>query len=219
VYSGFIPLFVLTALLRPTAIENGDGASRAFGRYLADLQRTQSWTTENIEIDAALPKLHQHGRLRAIRRIGAEGNPDFEVLELSGDRTVRQQVIERYLNAQVTASRIPAASVAITPANYEFRYKGAAQAGDITTYVFQIKPRKKRIGMISGELWLDGETGAAVRQSGKLVKSPSLFVKSIGFTREAVISEGEARMFLTHLSVDTRLVGLADLTVTESPVR
>jgi hypothetical protein len=219
VYSGLVPLFVLAAILRPTVIENADGASRAFGRYLADIQHSHSWSAETIEIDAALPRLHQHGSLRAIRRIGADGNPDYEVLELAGDRTVRQQVIERYLNAQVTASEIPSASVAITPANYEFRYKGAARAGDITTFVFQIKPRKKRVGMISGELWLDGETGAAVRQSGKLVKSPSLFVKSVGITRETVISDGVAQMLLTHLSVDTRLVGLANLTVTESPLR
>ena len=107
----------------------------------------------------------------------------------------------------------------MTPANYQFRYQGAVRAGDTVAYVFRIQPRKKRIGLISGELWLDAETGAAVRQSGRLVKSPSLFVKSIGIVRETVLSQGVAQMLLTHLSVNTRLVGLADLTVTECPLR
>jgi hypothetical protein len=220
--NGFLPLIVLAALLRPTVAaepEDTDGASRAFARYVASVQHTASWSPETIEIEASLPKLKKRGHLRAIRRLNPSGNADYQVLEIAGDRTVRQQVIERYLTAQMTAAEIPAASVAMTPANYEFHYKGAVRIADTVAYIFQIKPHKKRIGLISGELWLDAETGAAIRQQGRLVKSPSLFVKSIGIDREIVLSSGVAQKFLTHLSVDTRLVGLADLTVTESPLR
>ena len=220
-FNGLIPVIVLTSLLRPTVAEGApdtDGASLAFARYVANVQHAVSWSPETIEIDAFLPKLEKRGHLRAIRRLNSAGNADYQVLEIAGDRTVRQQVIERYLTAQMTAAELPA-SIAMTPANYEFRYQGAVRAGDTVAYVFQIKPRKKRIGLISGELWLDAETGAAVRQSGRLVKSPSLFVKSIGIIRETVLSGGVAQKLLTHLSVDTRLVGLADLTVTESPLR
>ena len=221
-FSGLIPVIVLTSLLRPTVAEgppDTDGASLAFARYVANVQHAASWSPETIQIDAFLPKLQKRGHLRAIRRLNSAGNADYQVLEIAGDRTVRQQVIERYLTAQMTAAELPAASIAMTPANYRFRYQGAVRAGDTVAYVFQIKPRKKRIGLIRGELWLDAETGAAVRQSGRLVKSPSLFVKSIGIIRETVLSGGVAQKLLTHLSVDTRLVGLADLTVTESPLR
>jgi hypothetical protein len=218
-----VPLIVLAALLRPvvaeSVTEDTGGASRAFARYLARVQHADSWSPENIEIDASLPKLKKQGRLRAIRRITAAGDADYQVLETTGDRTVRQQVIARYLSAQVTAAEIPASSVAITPANYEFRYKGVVTLGEAVAYAFQIKPHKKRVGLMNGELWLDGETGAAIRQSGYLVKSPSLFVKRVNVTRETVLSEGVAQMLTTHLSVDTRFVGLADLTVTESPLR
>ena len=221
-FNSLLPLIVLAALLRPAVAEEPediDGASRAFARYVANVQHAGSWSPETIDIEASLPKLQKRGHLRAIRRLNQAGNADYQVLEIAGDRTVRQQVIERYLTAQVTASEIPAASVAMTPENYQFRYQGMVHDGDVVAYVFQIKPRKKRIGLISGELWLDADTGAAVRQSGRLVKSPSLFVKSVGITRETVLSEGVAQRLLTHLSVDTRLVGLANLTVTESPLR
>jgi hypothetical protein len=222
-FNAAVPLIFLAALMRPSVTEMPTGdtgsASRAFALYLARAQHTDSWSPETIEIEASLPKLKKQGHLRAIRRISAAGDADYQVLESVGDRTVRQQVIARYLSAQMTAAEIPASSVAITPANYEFRYKGAVMRGEALVYAFQIKPRKKRIGLMNGELWLDGETGAAVRQSGYLVKSPSLFVKRVDITRETVMSEGVAQMQTTHLSVDTRFVGLADLTVTESPLR
>jgi hypothetical protein len=219
VFNATLPLLILAALLRPAVAEDDQGASRAFARYLAGVQYVHSWSPETIEIEATLPKLRKHGRLRAIRRITAAGDTDYQVLEADGDRTVRQQVIARYLSAQMTAAEMPASSVAINLENYEFRYKGMVKLANTVAYIFQIKPHKKRQGLMNGELWLEGETGTAVRQSGYLVKSPSLFVKHVGFTREMVWNEGVAQMLLTHLSVDTRLVGLADLSVTESPLR
>jgi hypothetical protein len=219
VLNRLLPLLAVAALMHAAAEPDTDGASRAFARYLAGGEHAGAWSPETIDIEASLPKLQKQGRLRAIRRVDSRGKADYQVLESGGDRMVRQQVIERYLTAQMTAAEIPAASVAITPANYEFRYRGVGQFDGADAYVFQIKPRKKRTGLMSGELWLDAETGLPVRQTGRLVKSPSLFVKSVGILRETVLRGGVVQRLLTHLSVDTRLVGLADLTVTESPLR
>jgi hypothetical protein len=156
------------------------------------------------------------GRLRAIRRL-LLGKPDYQVLEFEGDKTVRQQVILRYLSAQMQAALIPASSVAITPANYSFNYKGPVEIAGALAYSFSINPRKKREGLIKGELWLDGETGAVVRQSGYLVKNPSIFVKRVTLTRETGIHDGLADERITHLSVNTRLVGRAEPTIHERP--
>jgi hypothetical protein len=171
---------------------------------------------EAIEIDASLPKMKTRGSLRANRRL-LRGTPEYQVLELEGDKTARQQVILRYLSAQMQAALIPASSVAITPANYRFSYKGAVEIAGALAYFFTIKPRKKREGLIKGELWLDGETGAVVRQSGYLVKNPSIFVKWVTPTRETGMHDGLAEERITHLSVDTRLVGRAELTIHERP--
>jgi hypothetical protein len=221
--TALLPVIFLAAFLRPTApapiVEYTEAASQAFARYIAGLQRPGNWSVETIEIEAALPKLKKQGRLRAIRRMSPAGDAEYEVLESAGDQTVRREVIARYLSAQTAAEGIPASAVAMSPANYDFRYKGVGRIGEIVAYVFHIKPRKKRQGLIDGELWLDGETGAAIHQSGYLVKSPSIFVKRVSMTRETVLDGGIAQMRLTHLSVDTRLVGLADMTVTERPWR
>jgi hypothetical protein len=176
-----------------------------------------SWALETVEIDAVLPKLEKRGRLRAIRRLLTPGEPEYQVLEIAGDQTVRQQVIARYLTADVRAAEMPAESVAVTPANYQFHYVGLRTVDQKALYVFQISPRKKREGLIKGELWLDGETGAAVRESGYLVKQPSLFIKRVEITRETTLRGGLVEERVTHLSVNTRLVGPAELTIQERP--
>ncbi len=197
-------------------VDSTGGAAAAFARYIVGLERESPWGLETVEIDASLPKLNKQGRLSAVRRL-LRGRPEYQVLEVAGDETVRQQLIVRYLSAQVRAAAIPASSVAITLANYKFRYTGAVQTGGTTAYVFLITPRQKREGLIKGALWLDGETGAAVRQSGYLVEKPSIFVKRIDVTRETALRDGMAELRVTHLSVETRLVGRAQLVIHERP--
>jgi len=225
-YRSAFPLLVIALALLPASrvqaadkpIADSTGhAAIAFARYTAGLEQERRWSLETIEIDASLPKLEKQGRLRAIRRLLPRGRPEYQVLEIAGDQTVRQQVIVRYLSAEARVAAIPASSVAITLANYKFRYKGAVKTGGTIAYAFLITPRKNREGLIKGELWLDGETGAVVRQSGYSVKKPSIFVKRVFVTRETALRDGSAEMRVTHLSVDTRLVGRAELIIHERP--
>jgi hypothetical protein len=198
-------------------VESTEGASLAFARYTANLEQAAPWRSETIDIEASLPKLKKAGRLRAIRHLLPFGKPEYQVLEIAGDQTVKQQVIVRYLNADVQAAAIPASTVAITPENYRFQYKGELKTGTADAYVFSITPRKKREGLIKGELWIDSETGAVLRQSGYLVKKSSIFVKRIDVTREMDVHDGVTEMRVTHLTVDTRLAGRAELTIREYP--
>jgi hypothetical protein len=223
--SALLPLIIMLAMLAPgrvraaeaPAVVSLDPAAMAFARYLASQAQAAPWSVESIVIDASLPQSRKQGRLRAIRHLLPLGKPEYQVLEIEGDATVRRQVIARYLSAQIEAQAIPAASIAITPANYKFTYKGPVNAAGGVAYAFLIKPRKKLPGLIKGELWLDGETGAVVRQSGYLVKNPSIFVRRINVTRETLIRAGFADELTTYLSVDTRLVGRAELTIHEHP--
>ncbi len=210
-----VPLGILAAEL-PTG-DTVASASRAFALYTASHEQTSAWDLETVEIDASLPKLEKQGRLRAIRRLLPFGHPQYQVLGYEGDPTVKQQVIVRYLSADAQASLVSDSSAAITPANYKFRYKGPAEMLGHTTYVFQITPRRKRQGLIKGELWLDAETGTAVRQSGYLVKRPSWFLKHVAITRETILRNGVAVERVTHLSVDARFFGRAELVIEESP--
>jgi hypothetical protein len=220
------PAFIVVMLLvRPAVTQAADaalvestaGASRAFARYITSLELSRPWDSETVEIDASLPKLEKQGRLRAIRRLDRFGEPEYQVLEAGGDAMVRRQVIARYISAEKTAFAMTGASVAVSPVNYEFRFRGIVQNGAVSAYVFQIKPRKKRDGLIRGELWLDEESGAAVRLSGYLVKNSSIFVKRVSLIRETSLEDGIAATRLTHLSVETRLAGPAELIIQERP--
>jgi hypothetical protein len=223
--SASVPRVIVLAILLVSTVRAADvpivgstaEAGRAFARYTFGLEQASSWNLETVEIDASLPKLKKQGRLSAIRRLLPLGRPEYQVLEIAGDQTVRQQVIFRYLSAEVRGAAIPASAIAITLANYRFRYKGCVKTGKTVAYAFLIAPRKKREGLIKGELWLDGETGAVVRQSGYLVKKPSILVKRVDITRETTLQDGIAAMRVTYLSVDTRLVGRAELTIHERP--
>ncbi len=212
----FLVVLQVQAADEPIVDSTGQ-AAMAFARYTASLERQNPWSLETVEIDASLPKLEKQGRLRAIRRLSPFGRPEYQVLEIAGDQTVRQHVIVRYLSEEARVATIPASSVAINLANYKFRYKRAVKTGGTVAYVFLITPRKKRQGLIKGELWLDGQTGAVVRQSGYLIKKPSIFVKRVDVTRETALRDGVAELRVTHLSVDTRLVGRAELIIRERP--
>jgi hypothetical protein len=187
------------------------------GRYFAGLEGNQPWGSESVEIEAFLPKLKEHGRLRAIRRLLPFGKPQYQVFELDGSRTVKQQVIARYLSAEIEAAGMNASAVALTPANYQFHYVGTVGSEGSLAYVFQIAPRRKREGLIQGVLWIDAQSATAVRVSGYLVKKPSIFVKRVDVTRETSLRDGIAESRVTHLALDTRLVGRAELTIHERP--
>jgi hypothetical protein len=193
------------------------GPEAALERYMAAGGQAP-WATESIEIQAALPKLEKTGRLLAIRHLEPTSESRYEVVQLVGDPTVKEQVIMRYLQVQQRAAEIPVASVAIASANYKFAYKRAVDDGERQAYVFQITPRHKREGLIKGELWLDERTGVPIRQSGRLVKSPSIFIKRVAIIQENTAREGIIESRLTHITIETRLVGRAELVIEERPL-
>jgi hypothetical protein len=222
--SSVLPLLALTGTFpqRMPAQDNiivtsSPPAAMALERFIAEQPGHSRTPVETIEIEASLPKLNKNGRLRAIRRTLSAHQPEYQVLELSGDSMVNHELIARYLSADKRATELGSASSAITPANYKFRYVGSVQLHDDQTYVFRIIPRKKKQGLINGILWLDGDTGIAVRLSGYLVKNPSIFLKRVNVTRESYLRDGIVEARITHLLLDTRLVGSARLVVVERP--
>ena len=189
----------------------------ALERFIANQPPPSRTSIETIEVNASLPKLNKSGRLRAIRRALSAHQLEYEVLELSGDSMVNHELIARYLSADKRAMELGTASSAITPANYKSRYVGSVQLHDDQTYMFRIIPHKKKQGLINGILWLDGDTGIAVRLSGYLVKNPSIFLRRVNATRENYLRDGIVEARITHLRLDTRFVGSARLVVVERP--
>ena len=222
VRSVIFPVMLLVAPRASLAVENtaadvSSPATAVLQRFIASQGEAHGWPVETIEIQASLPKLKKTGRLVAIRSLFRAGQPDYKVLESAGDPTVKRQVIVRYLSADQKTNQAPPSSVALIPSNYKIRYAGPLWLRDRLAYVFRVIPRKKRVGLINGVLWLDAESGIAIRESGYLAKSPSVFVKRINLTRENEVRNGKVSQRITHVQVETRLVGRAQLLIVERP--
>jgi len=189
--------------------------------YLAVSRSQQSrlqGASMEVDIEAELPKLHKRGRLHALRRISALGRITYELLRFEGDRSIKNDVIARYLTAESEALKSEPAALAVTPANYKFKYKGLIVAEGRKVHAFHVTPRKKKVGLYVGELWLDSQTHLPVREAGRLVKNPSIFLRKVEFVKDYQIQGGVSVPSHITTTVETRIVGTASLSVAFSSV-
>ena len=193
----------------------------ALARYVSSTKEGNGFVQSGpvaVVIEASLPGLYKQSALLAVRQTGKSGHSEYQVLQTAGDATAAQEVIAPYLVAQQEVEQLPLSSVAVLPANYKFTYMGVVGAGLTTAYKFRIMPKKKRSGLIDGELWIDAATGVAVLQAGHFVKPPSDGIRRMDLVRDTKLLEGNPAVRVTHISMDTQLVGRGELTITEIPM-
>jgi len=184
-------------------------------RYIAATHAQQSALrggTEEIDIDAAVPKFKKQGKLHALRNISKLGKITYHALGFSGDNVVKTEVIANYLKAEVEAGK-GASDVSITPQNYKFKYKGTYDWNGRQVYVLHLNPREKKVGLFKGELWLDTETYMPVREQGSFVKSPSFMLKKMQFVRDYELQNGVSIPQRTESQVETRFFGKVELSI------
>ncbi|MFN0166869.1 MAG: hypothetical protein ACKV22_10605 [Bryobacteraceae bacterium] len=172
--------------------------------------------TMQVDIRAEVPRLNQKGHLRAMRKIASLGRITYDAIRFDGDKSIRNNVIAKYLAAETEASEPGAPSLAVTPDNYKFKYKGERQLDGRRVHLFEIKPLKKRAGLFQGELWIDSTTFLPLREAGKLVKTPSIFLKRVRFVRDYRIEGDLALPAQFRSEVDTRVAGHCTLIVAYS---
>jgi hypothetical protein len=224
-----LPIIGLLLLLIPASasaqllpiVQSTTNESMAFARYIKWLHARDPFTESGpvgLAIVGSLPGLDKQGSLLAIREVGESERSQYGVLEIQGDSIVFERVIAPYLVAQRQAEDLPLSSVIITPRNYRFRYAGTVKTGENAAYIFRITPKKNRSGMIRGELWIDPVRGAPVLVTGHLVKSPSTSIRSINVEREIKFVDGYPCARRTHMTIETRPAGRAELTIIELPL-
>jgi hypothetical protein len=197
---------------------SGPAASQAFARYIASVQQPNAFTESGpvaVLIQASLPGLYKQSAVLAVRLPGESGRSQYQVLQITGDATVVDEVIVPYLSAQQQVEDGTALSVAITPANYRFTYVGEVGSGDTAAFVFRIAPKKKRGWLIAGQLWIDAASGAAVLQAGRLVRPPSAGIRQMELVSDTKLLGGNPCSRVTHVAMDTQRLGRAELTITE----
>lgn len=214
-------LLVLSAAVVRAEPDAKDEAGAELIRKYNDALRNQQNATRNLSMEvtmeAKIPKLKKQGKLSALRQISSLGRVTYKALGFQGDDMVKREVIARYMTAEQEATQKATEQqgpdIAITPYNYEFKYKGLNMRAERSVHVFELKPKQKRIGLFKGELWLDPDTCLPVMESGRLVKNPSVFIKKMEFVRNYEIKDGVALLKHMESKTDTRLVGTAELAI------
>jgi hypothetical protein len=163
-----------------------------------------------VDIDASLPKLEKSGTYKVLRMIPKVGQITFkQIRQFIGDQTVWKEVIVRYLETEQQEREN--GSLAISPENYNFKGKAIITENGQSTYIFDVKPKHKAVGLFKGELWLDGATGMPLKEEGQLVKNPSVWLKSVKFVRDYQILDGIAVVKHFESVAQVRLFGRAEL--------
>ncbi len=183
-------------------------------KYVAASRTQQEWlrgVQMDVDIAAELPKMKKTGRLHALRQISKIGRITYDAIRFEGDNTIKKEVIARYLSAETEADK--GSAPPITPEFYKFKYRGQVEREGKQIHLFQVTPRKKRVGTFKGDLWLDKETCQPLREAGRMVKNPSVFVRQMEFVRTYEIRNGVAIPKHTTGTVDTRLWGKAEVNI------
>jgi hypothetical protein len=185
-------------------------------RYVKAVQVEQSHpqaVSMDVDMEGSLPKLKKQGRLHAFRFMSRVGKIFYSSQRFEGDSTIKKEVIARYIQAEKDARNGSDGSLAVTPQNYKFRYKGMTDYAGRPAYVFQVSPHKRRLGLYKGELWIDKEAYLPLREWGELVKNPSVFLKNVYFVRDYMLFDGISVPRRLISDITTRIVGKAQLTV------
>lgn len=168
-------------------------------------------------IHAELPDTSQQGEFEVQRQYHAPRTLLFKPVRFIGDKFVKSNVITRVLQSEVDhVEKDDPSQTALTLANYKFSYKGKSEIGGQLVHVFQVKPRKKRVGLFKGRMYLEAHSGNLVRVEGTAVKSPSFFVKNIQFTQDYATINSFTLPVHMHTEAKARIVGRMVIDVTHT---
>lgn len=210
-------LLIVSSARADTDQYQGSGLIDRYQEALLKQQEALRNLSMEVHMEGRIPKLKKEGKMSALRVISSLGKITYKVVGFWGDDTVKKEVMARYMTAEVEAAGKPekkeSQNIWITPENYEFKYKGINERIGRRVHIFELKPRRKRVGLFKGELWLDPETCLPIREAGRLVKNPSVFVKKMEFIREYEIIEGVSYLKRMETKTETRIVGRAELNI------
>jgi len=210
-YAGNDPVTAIT-LAVPVALPRmaPELALQVFrGRAVVQSAQLTSYSATTV-IRAELPDTQQYGEYELQRQYSAPRTLAFKAVRFTGDNFVKTNVILRLLQSEVSHVEKDDPSLnAVTPENYKFSYKGTHELNGRVVHLYHVKPRHKRAGLFKGHIYLDAYSGSIVRAEGRLVKSPSLFIKKVEFVQDYADIESFTFPVHIHSEAQTRLVGRA----------
>lgn len=194
--------------------------SEALDRYLAASLDQLSGCSDlafAVQIDASLPRMRKQGSMSGIKLISHTGQIVYRGLRFTGDHLVKTEVIARFLAHDAEPSE-RTVGTGVTREHYSFVFDKTSDYGGLAAYVFRLRPRRKRVGLFKGELWLNATTADPLRMWGDLIKSPSIFVRSFRFVQDYQNLNQCFQPVRLLLTVQTRIAGEADMALWLRPL-
>jgi hypothetical protein len=168
-----------------------------------------SYTSTSV-IHAELPESKQQGEYEVRRQYSAPKSLLFTALRYTGDTFVKANVITRLMQSEVEhVQKDDFSTMAITAANYKFSYKVLQSVNGRTLHQFQLKPRRRRVGLLKGNLYLDAYSGSLVHLEGTPAKSPSVFLSKIRVSQDFADFGPFTLPVHLHSEAKARIVGRA----------
>ena len=159
-------------------------------------------------ISVELPDLSRWGEFELRRVYTAPKTLEFTPVRFTGDNFVKTNVIARLLQSEVTRLQNPQhAATAINAENYKIVFRGTTQIDGRLVHEYRLKPRKRRVGLVEGGMFLDAFNGSLVRNEGRLVKTPSFVLKRVEFVQDYVDIGSFTFLKHIHSVATTRILG------------
>jgi hypothetical protein len=197
-----------TTIARPRM--SPDLALAEFQMNAVRQQAALGTSTDVTVVEATLPTTGQKGRFELRRSFLAPKSLAYGAIKFVGDTFVKTNIITKLLQSEVDhVEKGEGPSTAISSENYKFNYKGTQEINGQTAYEYHVKPRKKRVGLFKGKIFLNVTNGHIVRAEGTLAKSPSVFIKKVEFTQDYEEVSGFTLPAHMHSIANTRLLGKA----------
>jgi len=177
-------------------------------------------STATTLIRVELPDISQRGEFELQRVYVAPKTLEFTPVRFTGDNFVKNNVIARLLQTEVDHLRNSQQfATAINGTNYKITYAGTRQIEGRVVHVFKLKPRKRRVGLFEGRMFLDAFNGNLVRKEGRLVRSPSFILKRAEFTQDYTDIGRFTFLKHTHSVASIRLIGRTTVDIYNSNYR
>lgn len=177
---------------------------RGSERQAIELRGYTATTLINVE----LTDMSRRGEFELRRVYVAPKTLEFTPLRFTGDSFVKTNVIARLLQSEVTRlQNSQQFATVINGTNYRISYRGATQIDGRLVHAYQLKPRKRRVGLFEGRMFLDAFNGSLVRSEGRLVKPPSFVLKRVEFVQDYMDIGGFTFLKHIHSAVSTRIIG------------
>jgi hypothetical protein len=137
----------------------------------------------------------------------------YQITAEGGSASVRDKVLKAILDGErEVIARGEAARSSLSAANYDFQPNGVDGEGLATVL---LSPRRKERVLVAGKMFLTMD-GSLVRLEGRLVKSPSFFVKNVDIVRKYEQIEGAVMPVALETRAEVRFLGEATLRMTYS---